>query len=593
MGERRRRAAVHNVKTKVWGRDATLRCELRDGQNATSISYAENAQRENMHPADAIRAFATLKAEGYTEEAIANRYHYDLVEVDKMLALAALSLKVINALAANKIDVACAQAFTLTGDHKRQERILKRYRTAHEVRRALTETKVTTGHRLFSFVGMDAYQAAGGTITGDLFSPKGEGYADDPDLVQRLVDEKLDALAAEAEARGWGEVIAAENTPYDSYRWHRLYPDQETRTLSDAEEAFMDELQEKREARIAELFAALGEDFDLEFDEELREIEAQIDRIGTVERDYSEEAKRGAVLLIVIGHQGKADVTAYTRKAPRSTRSASGSDSGTGAPRPLYDARMTEELSRMRTVALQAEVAKNQHLANAVLLDALLPILAESHPDAHAVQLRASTDIQEPAQHFDYNTREMSSPYAGVADLIAGAPKKAANRFAWVLALDDADIARLLAACTAALIDGRHAKYADPERLRSVDRIARAASLDMRDHWEGGVEFFGAITKKAMLAALTEACGPAAAENCEKMPKGKLAEACAERIPGRGWLPPALITPDEPEVEPEDEAEPQDDDGEDIDAGEVEAVDECAFAEADNDPDEHFAVAAE
>ncbi|MBK6706246.1 MAG: hypothetical protein IPG54_01675 [Sphingomonadales bacterium] len=153
-------------------------------------------------------------------------------------------------------------------------------------------------------------------------------------------------------------------------------PDQETRTLSDAEEVFMDELQEKREARIAELFAALGEDFDPEFDEALREIEAQIDRIGTVERDYSEEAKRGAVLLIVVGHQGKADVTAYTRKAPRSTRSASGSSNGTGAPRPLYDARMTEELSRMRTVALQAEVAKNQHLANAVLLDALLPILA-------------------------------------------------------------------------------------------------------------------------------------------------------------------------------------------------------------------------
>ena len=45
VGERRRRAAVHNVKTKVWGRDATLRCELRDSQNATSISYAENVRR--------------------------------------------------------------------------------------------------------------------------------------------------------------------------------------------------------------------------------------------------------------------------------------------------------------------------------------------------------------------------------------------------------------------------------------------------------------------------------------------------------------------------------------------------------------------
>lgn len=594
VGERRRRAAVHNVKTKVWGRDATLRCELREGQNATSISYAENAQRVDMHPADAIRAFATLKAEGYTDEAIANRYHYDLAEVEKMLALAALSTKVINALAADKIDVACAQAFTLTDDHKRQERILKRYRTAHEVRRALTETKVTTGHRLFRFVGMDAYAAAGGTITGDLFSTKGEGYADDPELVQRLVDEKLDALAAEAEAEGWGEVIAAENSPYDSYRWHTLYPDQEARTLSDAEEAFMDELQEKREARIEELFAALGDDFDPQFDGELRAIDAEIDRLGTVERGYSDEAKRGAIRLIVIGHQGNADVKAYTRKAPRSTRSGTGTGSAPDAPRPLYDARMTEELSRMRTVALQAEVARNQHLAHAVLLDALLPILAESYPDAHAIQLRASTDIAEPAQHFDYNTREMASPYAGVADLMPNVPKNAANRFAWVVALNDADAARLLAACTAALIDGRQGKYSDPRRLRSVDRIARAANLDMRDHWEGGVEFFGAISKKAMLAALTEACGPAAADNCAKMQKDKLAEACAERIPGRGWLPPALITPEEPEAEPEDQEDEASEDGADeAETEDAETEDECPFGDADHDDDAHFAVAAE
>ena len=588
VGERRRRAAVHNVKTKVWPRDVTLRCELRDGKNATSISYAENVEREDMHPADAIRAFATLRDEGFTEEAIANRHHYDLGEVRKMLALANVSPKVINALAANKIDVACVQAFTLTDDHKRQERILKRYRTAHEVRRALTETKVTTGHRLFRFVGMKAYRDAGGTITGDLFSTKGEGYADDPELVQRLADEKLDTLAVEAEAEGWGEVIAAENVPYDSYKWDTIYPDQTTRTLSDAEQVFMDELQEKREARIEELFAALGEDFDTQFDGDLRAIEAEIDRLGTVERNFSEEVKANGRLLIVINHDGQINRTAYARKGTRRT-SRPGSNTGTATPRPLYDARMTEELSRMRTVALQAEVAKNQRLAHAVLLDALLPILAESCPDAHAIQLRASVDIEEPAQHFDYNTREMASPYAGVADLIASAPKKAANRFAWILTLDEAEVARLLAACTAALIDGRQGKYADPERLRSVDRIARAANLDMREHWEGGIEFFGAITKKAMLAALTEACGPAAAENCAKMPKDKLAEACAERIPGRGWLPPVLVTPEEPEAEPED-----DEDAEaGTDADEAEAMDDCPFADADNDDDEHMAIAAE
>ena len=43
-----------------------------------------------------------------------------------------------------------------------------------------------------------------------------------------------------------------------------------------------------------------------------------------------------------------------------------------------------------------------------------------------------------------------------------------------------------------------------------------------------------------MLAALSDAISPQAAENCAKLPKAALAVACAERIPGRGWLPPAL-----------------------------------------------------
>src|SRR3546814_19965186 len=81
--------------------------------------------------------------------------------------------------------------------------ILKRYRTAHQVRKLWTESKLTTGSGLFRFVGTEAYQAAGGTITGDLFSAEGDGYADDAELVQRLADEKMDALVVEARAKGW------------------------------------------------------------------------------------------------------------------------------------------------------------------------------------------------------------------------------------------------------------------------------------------------------------------------------------------------------------------------------------------------------
>src|SRR3546814_1424122 len=82
--------------------------------------------------------------------------------------MAGVSPKVINALASDKIDLACVQAFTLTGDHKRQERILKRYRTAHQVRKLLTESKLTTGSGLFRFVGTEAYQAEAGTINGEI-----------------------------------------------------------------------------------------------------------------------------------------------------------------------------------------------------------------------------------------------------------------------------------------------------------------------------------------------------------------------------------------------------------------------------------------
>src|SRR3546814_11521922 len=71
-------AIVQLVKSRTWERDVSIPCEVREPEAATSISYAENAQRVGMHPADSIRAFAALRDEGYGEEAIANRYGYDV-----------------------------------------------------------------------------------------------------------------------------------------------------------------------------------------------------------------------------------------------------------------------------------------------------------------------------------------------------------------------------------------------------------------------------------------------------------------------------------------------------------------------------------
>lgn len=111
-GERRRRAIIQLVRAGTWPRDTHIPCEVREEEDATAVSYAENAQRVAMHPADCIRAFATLAEEGKDEAAIAHRYGYDPREVRRMLSLASLSRKVLNALAVDKIDVATAQAFS-------------------------------------------------------------------------------------------------------------------------------------------------------------------------------------------------------------------------------------------------------------------------------------------------------------------------------------------------------------------------------------------------------------------------------------------------------------------------------------------------
>ena len=531
-GERRRRAIGQLIKSKIWAKDTVISCEVRDAENATTISLAENTQRVAMHPADAFRAFARLEKEGLDETAIANRYGYDPREVRRLLSLGNLSPKVLNALAADKIDVPTARAFTLTDDHKRQNSVLAKASSAHEVRRMLTETKVDTNSRQFKFVGADAYEAAGGTYTRDLFAAEGAGFADNAELLSDLVDQKFAILTEIAEAEGWGEVIAAPGqAPYESYQWHRIYP-KEFRQLDDKATATLARLNAEIEARTE----AMDEDFDPEDDEELAELDAQRSAIeDRAERIYSAEQKATGVLVITIDGTGAPSPTAYTKRLRSVT-----SDDAPKPPRALYDQRMTEELSQVRTAALQSEVAQNHELARCLLLDALLPMVAsDGYTKPHAILLRATDRLKDTAV-FDINTREILRPEHYVADLLAALPADDSERFAWLQTLDADALTRLQSYCTAALIDATTPKFAAPERIRSAERVARAASLDMTKHWDGGIEFWTRLSRKAMLAALTEAIGTDAAINCQKMPKMELAAACADRMPGRGWLPSAL-----------------------------------------------------
>ena len=80
-------------------------------------------------------------------------------------------------------------------------------RSPDHIRAALTEGSIAASDRLARFVGLDAYLAAGGTVTRDLFAEDGGEYLDRL-LVMQLADAKLAEAAEAVRAEGWKWVKA-------------------------------------------------------------------------------------------------------------------------------------------------------------------------------------------------------------------------------------------------------------------------------------------------------------------------------------------------------------------------------------------------
>jgi ParB family chromosome partitioning protein len=60
----------------------------------------------------------------------------------------------------------------------------------------------------------EAYEAAGGVIARDLFQHDGGGWFEDVARLDRLAQEKLDAIAAAVRAEGWKWLEVALDFPY-------------------------------------------------------------------------------------------------------------------------------------------------------------------------------------------------------------------------------------------------------------------------------------------------------------------------------------------------------------------------------------------
>ena len=183
-GGRRLAALKYLAKQKQIAADHGVACEVRDGPDAAEISLAENEMREAMHPADQFEAFKKLADDGKGEEEIAARFGVTPHIVRQRLKLAVVSPKLIAAYRKGAMTLDCLMAFTVSDDHRAQEKVwagLPDYarQRPEAIRDALTEKHIAADSKLARFVGMDAYEAAGGAVLRDLFDADNAGWLTD------------------------------------------------------------------------------------------------------------------------------------------------------------------------------------------------------------------------------------------------------------------------------------------------------------------------------------------------------------------------------------------------------------------------------
>ena len=305
-GGRRLKALQELAAEGAMVADCEVPCLVEGPDAALETSLMENTVRAAMHPADEFVAMAALIDGGATIEAVAARFGVSERHVRQRLKLGKLAPELLDAFRDGKLSLEVIMAFTLGADHQAQLAVWgqikeQHYVSPHQVRRLLTGSAVPLDADLALFVGVEAYEKAGGRITRDLFSGEDEGFLDDAALVNRLAIEKLEKKAAELRADwAWAKAVLDPDYGFLS-QYRRIEPQPaeyspEIGTELDRIEARLEELGELPEEE-------LGDDLMTEA-ARLEERRDEIIETTEAEAVYSEADRKCAGVIVTVGDEG-------------------------------------------------------------------------------------------------------------------------------------------------------------------------------------------------------------------------------------------------------------------------------------------------
>ena len=571
-GGRRYRALELLVKQKRLNHTAPVPCIVRTDGLAEEDSLAENVQRAPLHPLDQFRAFQAMREKGKSEGEIAAAFFVSANVVKQRLKLAAIAPSLLDAYAEEELTLDQLMAFTVNPDHERQEQVwesIKRTyaKQPYEIRRMLTEGAVRASDRRAQFVGLGAYEAAGGAILRDLFQSDDGGWLQDAGLLAKLVDEKLETDAEAIRAEGWKWIEIGTDFPYGhTYGLRRIIG--ETEPMSEDEIASFHALK----AEYDQLEEEYAEEFPEDIDSRLGEIETAMEALQERPVRFEPDEIAVAGVFVSIGHDGRLRVErGYVRPKDEPSVESDGQDEVDGIDasaeedvddatppdasdeaeeeddglKPLSD-RLVMELTAHRTLALRDALANDPQTAFLASLHAMTLRLFYHYPLDSCIEITphsAGFGGQAPGLG---DTAYALSIDDRTTSWLGALPKAPEDLWEALVGFDNDSREALFAHCVAMTVNAVQEPYnRRPRALAHADVLAATLGLDMAAAgWAPtGESYLAHVTKARILEAVREAKGDGAADRIAGLKKPDMVAAAEELLEGTDWLPEVLRMP--------------------------------------------------
>lgn len=564
-GDRRLKALRLLAKKKRIAGDYQVPCVLVPDGSARTVSLTENVQREAMHPADQFEAFAALIAEGRTVEDVAADFGVVPLTVQRRLKLANVSPKLMADYRVGKVNLEQLMALAVTDDHAAQEAAFydtpEWQRSPQALRDHLTDQEIEAGRSpLARFVGVGAYEAAGGGIRRDLFADDDKGvFLTDAGLLAKLAQDKLAKLADEVRAEGWGWVDAVVTATYaDLAAFQRAPTEKREPTAKEAKRIakIENEIAHIEQSVQAAIDAGDEDEADKAQEESYRlgeELEALQDSLVT----YGETVRAAAGAVVTLDHEGKPVVhRGLLREAEaKALRTLAQARNGIPAdttdeeaePKGGISEKLARRLSAHRTAALQVELARNPQVALAALAYNMVGrVLRDGY--AKELPIGVSFRVQDRLE-----THAPDLPQTQAAALIgelgrswaARLPEGGEALFSALVAMPGDELVSLVALCVARTVDGVSEKEGD----RRTATLAQCVGLDMGAWWTPTAESYFTHVSKATILEGAQQFAPNEIGRLGKLKKADLASEAERLAAGTGWLPPMLRPQEVAEVE--------------------------------------------